>query len=88
DNTSDTAGGGTVTVAHATTGDPAFVNPEQGDYHILATSAALDAGVDSGVATDIDGHSRPQYDGYDLGADELSPIYLYYPVVLRYHLDG
>lgn len=63
-------------------GDPAFVNPDAGDYHIGPTSAAIDAGVDAGVTTDIDGDSRPIGARVDIGADEfLMPIYL--PLVVR-----
>ncbi|MBN2392719.1 MAG: VCBS repeat-containing protein [Anaerolineae bacterium] len=51
-------------------GDPAFVDPVNGDFHIGATSAARDAGIAVGVATDIDGDPRPQGAGYDIGADE------------------
>jgi hypothetical protein len=36
----------------------------------LDGSAAIDQGVDAGVATDIDGDARPCGQGYDLGADE------------------
>jgi len=53
-------------------GDPGFVNPDQGDYHIHQGSAALDAGVDAGVYTDIDGEPRPIGADFDIGADELS----------------
>jgi len=53
-------------------GDPAFVNPTAGDYHIQLTSAAVDAGVDAGVTTDVDGQPRPWGHGYDVGADEAS----------------
>ena len=49
-------------------GDPAFVNPTAGDYHIGANSAARDAGPDAGVTTDIDGDVRD--DLPDIGADE------------------
>ncbi len=49
-------------------GDPAFALD---GYHILTSSVALDRGVDAGVLTDIDGQTRPQGAGYDLGADEL-----------------
>ena len=52
-------------------GDPAFVGGE--NYHITDTSAALDAGVDAGITTDIDGQTRPQGAGYDIGADEHFP---------------
>ena len=50
--------------------DPAFVDPDNGDYRIGAGSAAIDAGVDAGVTTDIDGETRPFGAGYDIGADE------------------
>jgi len=63
-------------------GDPAFLNPGGGDYHITAASAARDAGVDAGVTTDIDGDLRPIGAGYDIGADEyIARVYL--PLVLR-----
>lgn len=50
--------------------DPAFVDPANGDYHIGPKSAAEDAGVDSGVGSDMDEDVRPSAFGYDLGADE------------------
>ena len=53
-------------------GDPAFVNPNSGDYHIRYSSAAINAGVDAGVASDMDGEPRPHGDGFDIGADEFS----------------
>lgn len=63
-------------------GDPAFVDPDGGDYHLGPASAAIDAGVDAGVTTDIDGDARPQGSGCDIGADEF--IYrVYLPLVLR-----
>jgi fibronectin-binding autotransporter adhesin len=63
-------------------GDPRFLNPAAGDYHLGPGSAALDAGVDAGVATDIDGDARPMGAGYDLGADEAEPSYrLYLPFI-------
>ena len=64
-------------------GDPAFVDPEAGDYHIGPDSAAIDAGVESGVTVDIDGEPRPAGRGYDIGADESSWRHLYLPLVLR-----
>jgi hypothetical protein len=66
----DVTGSGQVDFSDYTSGDPAFVAPGAGNYHIGATSAALDAGVDSGVSVDMDGDARPQGAGYDLGADE------------------
>jgi putative cofactor-binding repeat protein len=64
-------------------GDPRFVNLDGSDYHIAPGSAAIDAGVNAGVTSDIDGDTRPQESGYDIGADEFSsqqwdnyPLYL------------
>ncbi len=51
-------------------GNPAFVAPERGDYHLARASAARDTGVDAGVKDDRDGHPRPVGAGYDLGAFE------------------
>jgi hypothetical protein len=63
-------------------GDPAFVAPEAGDYHIASTSKAIDAGVNAYVTVDIDADSRPAGKGYDIGADEFwRKVYL--PLVLR-----
>lgn len=61
---------GQITSSHAITGDPAFVGG--GNYHITPDSAAVDAGADAGVFTDIDGEHRPQGVGFDIGADEIS----------------
>lgn len=65
-NKTGTIGGG----ANDVMGDPAFVAPASGDYHIGAGSAAIDAGVDVGVLTDFDGDVRPQGGGFDIGYDE------------------
>ena len=69
-------------VIHANdhSGDPAFA-PD--GYHLTLSSAAIDAGVDAGVTTDIDGDTRPQGSGPDLGADELRMWRTYLPVALR-----
>jgi len=52
-------------------GDPDFVDPDAGDYHIGPGSAARDMGTPAGVTADIDGDPRPMGHGYDVGADEL-----------------
>jgi uncharacterized repeat protein (TIGR01451 family) len=67
-NTVDWSGG----VSHTgdRIGDPDFVDPEAGDYHISNVSAALDQGVYVGVNVDMDGDVRPRGHGYDIGPDE------------------
>jgi thermitase len=71
-NGTDWDGAGTVLSDGDWWGDPAFVDPATGDYHIRPVSAAADAGVDAGIVADIDGEQRPQGKGYDIGADETS----------------
>ena len=71
-NGTNWSGMGVIIHTHDITGDPAFVDPNAGDYHIGLTSAALNAGVDAGVTTDIDGDVRPIGAGFDLGADECT----------------
>lgn len=66
-NTNPSEGAG---VSNAYTGDPAFIDPANGDYHIGSTSEAIDRGVDAGVTTDIDGNLRPAGAAPDLGVDE------------------
>jgi hypothetical protein len=82
-------GAGTIDHSNDHTGDPAFVAPDAGDYHISSSSAAVDAGVDAGVTDDMDGHTRP-FDGdddgadeFDIGADEYVRWHIYLPLVLR-----
>jgi uncharacterized repeat protein (TIGR01451 family) len=70
-NTTPWSGGGTIIRSGDYTGDPVFVDPAGGDYHIGPSSAAIDAGLDAGVTADFDGDARPQGKGYDIGADEL-----------------
>jgi uncharacterized repeat protein (TIGR01451 family) len=61
----------TIFVHNQVTGDPDFVDPGTGDYHITASSAAWDSGVNSGWLNDMDDQARPMGWGYDLGADEV-----------------
>ncbi len=71
-NNTDWAGPGTILTGTVNLwGDPAFVDPDAGDYHIGPGSAAIDSGIDAGVTTDIDGEPRPMGAGYDIGADEM-----------------
>jgi hypothetical protein len=68
-------------------GDPAFVNPAVGNYHLGSSSAAIDTGAPAPVTTDIDGESRPDCVFWDIGADEVhggSPCWRnYLPIILR-----
>jgi hypothetical protein len=82
-NTADWGGAGTiVTGTHNYRGDPRFASD---GYHLECGSAAIDRGVNAGVAIDIDGEPRPSDRGYDLGADEsLLPCkYLHFPIILK-----
>jgi uncharacterized repeat protein (TIGR01451 family) len=66
----DAGGAGTIVSSADVYGDPAFADPASWDYHLTASSAAIDAGVDAGITTDFEGQGRPQGDGFDLGYDE------------------
>jgi hypothetical protein len=55
------------------TGDPLFVSPGTGNFHLQADSPARDRGIALGAPViDFDGIKRPQGTGYDLGAFEFS----------------
>ncbi len=58
--------------AHSLVGDPRFVDPLHGDYHLRSDSAAIDHGINAGVYTDLDGNPRPYGTGFDIGAYEFS----------------
>lgn len=57
-----------VNVQNDYMGDPVFASD---GYHLLAGSAAVDRGVDTGIMLDIDGEPRPAGTAFDLGADEI-----------------
>ena len=83
-NGSDWDGDGTIITGTVNLwGDPAFVDPDGGNYHIGPGSAAIDAGVDAGVTDDVDGDARPQESGYDIGADEFRQWNIYLPLVVK-----
>jgi hypothetical protein len=66
--------GRNATLAANTAGDPAFVNPENHDYHLTAASSGRNRGTPVDVVkTDKDGVSRPQEGIYDIGAYEFVP---------------
>ncbi|MBN1261774.1 MAG: hypothetical protein JXB35_13945 [Anaerolineae bacterium] len=82
-NGADWAGPGEIVHQNDVTGDTRFTCTGQAPaclapYHIVADSAALDAGValggppfDLNLMLDIDGEIRPSGAGFDLGADEV-----------------
>ena len=83
-NGKDWSSDGEVTSLHDLRGDPAFVDPFAGDFHIRKDSAARDAGIDVGLHTDIDGGPRPFGPAPDIGADEWLPRERFYiPYVLK-----
>jgi hypothetical protein len=82
DNGENTSADDWITITHAYTGNPRFVDPDGGDYHIGPGSAAIDRGVDSGIGHDMDGEPRPGCIGYDLGADEYGWC-VYLPLIMR-----
>jgi parallel beta-helix repeat protein len=59
-------------------GNPLFVNPAAGDFHLQEGSPAIDAGIGTGYAVDPDGVSVPQGDAPDIGVYEyeggVSPV--------------
>ena len=61
-------GTGTIITRTDYYGFPDFVRPT---FHIGPNSAAIDQGTNAGVMTDVDGESRPNGAGYDIGADEF-----------------
>jgi hypothetical protein len=81
-------GGSGVVMTGAVTGNyrtlPAFVAPDEGNYHLTQSSGAVDQGLDAAVSLDIDGHRRPIGDGFDLGADEWAAS-AYLPMAVRAH---
>jgi hypothetical protein len=88
-NGTPTGGPGTITSSLDISGTPAFRDCLAGDYHLTAGSLAIDAGLDAGVTTDIDGDQRPAdgdldgITGMDIGADEFLLRRIHLPLVLR-----
>jgi len=87
DNGTDWMGAGIVVTGTVNIwGDPGFVNPAAGDYHLGPASEALDQGIDAGITSDFERQPRP-YQAPDLGADEYWPPgalkRAYLPLVLR-----
>ena len=55
---------------HSLVGDPRFVDAGLDDFHLNAGSAAIDEGVDAGIADDFDLLPRPGGAAPDIGAHE------------------
>jgi hypothetical protein len=79
-NDTDTSGAGEIYNTDPITGQDPLLDA---DYHLLAGSPAIDAGVDAGVTTDIDGEPRPFGLNYDIGADEFAWRHIYLSLVVR-----
>jgi hypothetical protein len=62
---------GGVNSANAVVGDPRFVDPAAGDYHLSLGSAAIEAGAASGVIEDWEDDPRPVGNLADIGVDEF-----------------
>lgn len=54
--------------------DPLFVNAAGGNFYLLPTSPARDAGVDVSLTIDYEGKAVPQGTAPDIGAYEFGPI--------------
>jgi len=51
--------------------DPQFIDPENGDFHLKASSPCIDKGTDVGLKYDKDGNPVPEGAGVDIGAYEV-----------------
>ncbi len=60
-----------ATDAKGVNANPKFASPSALNFHLTAGSPAIDAGTNTGVATDFDGVVRPQGSAFDIGAFEF-----------------
>jgi len=67
-NTSGPVGGGLGSL----TGNPAFQNPANDDYHLTNASQAINLGIAAGINTDFENDPRPNIGGFDVGFDETT----------------
>jgi predicted outer membrane repeat protein len=71
-NVSLTSTAGVLHGLTAIIGDPLFINPAAGDFHVQDSSPAVNAGTDVLVAIDFDGDVRPSGAAPDIGFDEVN----------------
>jgi hypothetical protein len=57
---------------HSVNADPLFVHVSTKDFHLQPGSPAIDTGINTGVASDYEGVSRPQGRAFDIGAYEYT----------------
>jgi CSLREA domain-containing protein len=67
-----------LTIRHGQSLTSTVIGPSQG-----AGSAAIDAGTDIGVTTDVDGDVRPHGNGFDIGYDESTLRLIYLPLIRK-----
>ncbi len=68
--------------ANSFTGDPAFVDIANDDYHLAFESDALNKGIDVGVIEDFDGEPRPWQGAPEIGFDEREFFKIYAPQMM------
>ncbi|WP_261305105.1 fibronectin type III domain-containing protein [Paenibacillus andongensis] len=56
--------------SHSKSNDPQFVSVEKSDFHLLASSPAVNAGGDMGLTKDLDSLPAPNNGGFDMGCYE------------------
>lgn len=74
---------GVISVTTIYSGSAAFVSASARNYHLQPGSAAINAGINAGVTTDIDGQTRPFNGLYDIGYDEYVIYKIYLPLALK-----
>lgn len=53
-------------------GEPWFIDPENGDFHISSNSDCIDKGINVGIDKDMDGNTIPYGDAPDIGVFEYT----------------
>ena len=67
------AGNAPTFLTTSISGDPQFAAVTSHDFHLTASSPAIDQGQVSNATSDIDGNPRPQGSAFDIGAYEFIP---------------